>query len=133
MNIEVVIPLILLSVWDLWKQRLPLILLLLFSAAVLWQFAENFSWLQAVNILAALLIGGMCLWFQKRKKLGGGDTWILSGLALVWPLEVLWHSLFNGFLLSSIVSVTLWGYTQNKNEQIPLVPFLLLGYWVNGC
>lgn len=125
----IVVLVILLAAWDLWKQELPIVFLILLSVAAGIQFLSETIWVQCLQGVNALV--SLCLFrWQKSGEIGSGDIWVLICLGLAWPADIFWHSLFYGFLMISITAILKWSLTKNQDERIPLIPFLLMGYWI---
>ena len=124
--------LILLSICDLCRKRLPIILLMMFLALALWQFGCEPFEAQLLTLPFSVVMLITCLCFYKKGCLGGGDVWVLSVLTLIWPIEIFGRSVCNGLLLAGLIAAAIWIYTKDQSERVPLVPFLLLGYWAGG-
>ena len=121
-----------LSVWDLYKKEMPTVLLMILSLAAVWKLADASFWNRGMSIILVVLMGSIGLWFGKNGKMGTGDIWVFCILAAVWSVEVFWSSVFNGVLLLCLVAMGVWIYTKNEKERIPVLPFLMLGYWMRG-
>lgn len=124
--------LIIISIWDLVKKEIPIPLLVAFSVISLIQMAEADIWDQMTACALIILMSSVEFVLVRKSKMGGGDVWVLGCLALAWPLEMFWQSIMNGILVLCVVALGVWALTQNENTQIPMVPFLLLGYWMRG-
>lgn len=124
--------LILLGICDAYHQKLPAVLLVVFTLLALCALWQKPVWSQVSGLLFGLIMLGLGLLLCKKGKMGGGDVWVLSVLALIWPAELFWHSLCNGLLLLGLTAGLMWVLTGDEKEKVPLVPFLLLGYWAAG-
>ena len=125
--------LVLIGLWDLVKKEIPIWLLCGLSGCALTVFTEASRWEQGCALATAVLIGVTGIVLIKRKRMGGGDLWMLVCLLLLWPAEVFWQSLVNGGLILCTAAVGIWIATGDGKFQIPMIPFLLLGYWTRGC
>lgn len=124
--------LILLGAFDIYEQKMPLPLLLVFLLAALWQFTLQSWWLQVFTMLSVIFMGIGCLVLKHRKALGGGDMWLLIGLMMAWPAEIFWTTMVNGLLLLSLTAIGVWIQEKDVRKGLPLTPFIILGYWVRG-
>ena len=118
------------SIWDLLKQEIPVLLLIMFSViSVLNVLVRgSLSWMSICLPMAVLIGSGMIM--VQKKKMGGGDVWMLGCLAIAWPIELFWKSVMYGSLLLCVVAIGLLIFTKNENIHIPMIPFLLLGYCI---
>ncbi len=122
--------LIVISIWDLLKKEIPIVLLVMFSmASVMQMLAGSKIEMLTTCLLTAVLVGiGIVL--VKKGKMGGGDIWVLICLALAWPFELFWQRVMTGNLMLCMTALGIYFLTKDENVQIPMVPFLLLGYWM---
>ena len=125
--------LVYLSGYDLVRKELPCIGLLFLSACSVAAFFGVSGWEQLTRGLTAISMLGIGAYFQRKKEaLGSGDVWVLSVIALGWPLRVWGQSLSIGLSIMALVSLGCWWLEKSENIRIPFVPFLLLGYWMRG-
>ena len=81
--------LVYLSGYDLVRKELPCIGLLFLSACSVATFFGVSGWEQLTRGLTAISMLGIGAYFQRKKEaLGSGDVWVLSVIALGWPLRV---------------------------------------------
>ena len=76
--------------------------------------------------IGILILGGSVL---TRGQVGMGDGWMLLALGCMLRMEFYIQMACIGVLLSAAYSVVLMlVFRKNRKTEIPLVPFLLLGY-----
>ena len=76
--------------------------------------------------IGILILGGSVL---TRGQVGMGDGWLLMALGCMMRMESYIQMACIGMLLAAACSgVLLLVFRKNKKTEIPLVPFLLLGY-----
>lgn len=121
--------LILLGAYDLWKQQLPVAILMLFTIEAVISFFLMTGWQQIVSCLLVMSLIGFGILFARKGKIGGGDVWVLCILSCLLPADVFWNSMLCGMFLLSITALLVWGVSKNEKAQLPFLPFLLLGYW----
>ncbi len=64
-----------------------------------------------------------------RGDMGMGDGWLLLSLGMMLETGEYMGTIFGGMLLASIWAVILLlVFKKNKKTEIPLIPFLFLGY-----
>lgn len=118
------------GIWDLEKKEIPCILVYGIAALALLVFLESSLWKQIYGIVMLVLFGGVGRMLVQSGKMGGGDVWILICFALIWPVNIFWKSLCNAVLILGIVSVGVWTMSGDEKVEIPMLPFLALGYWI---
>ena len=118
------------GIWDLGRKEIPCLLLCGLSVIALFVFWNSSFWTQMYDLTIVIFLGIGGLIMVNRGKIGGGDVWILICFALIWPMNVFWESLTYAVTILSIVSVGIWMMTGDEKLQIPMVPFLVLGYWM---
>lgn len=119
-----------LSLWDLYQQRVPVIMLLLLTilSAVVWVGLSGME--KLVSTWSAILTAGVGILLAKRKQLGSADIWVMISLALCGSPDQYWNSMLWAALLLGLVSTGVWWCTADWKQQIPMIPFLLLGSWM---
>ena len=76
--------------------------------------------------IGILILGGSVL---TRGQVGMGDGWMLLALGCMLRMECYIQMACIGMLLAAAYSgVLMLVFRKNRNTEIPLVPFLLLGY-----
>lgn len=70
-----------------------------------------------------LILGRM-----SRGSVGYGDGMVILALGVSAGLWKTVESLSIGFLLSAAAALLIWCKKKNKNQKIPFIPFLFLGY-----
>ena len=76
--------------------------------------------------IGILILGGSVL---TRGQVGMGDGWMLLALGCMLRMECYIQMACIGMLLAAAYSVVLMlVFRKNRKTEIPLVPFLLLGY-----
>ncbi len=120
--------LIVISIWDLVKKEIPILLLIAFSIVSVLQMVMRGGTTWMMICLPVVLLLGCGMFMVQKKKMGGGDVWVLLCLAVAGPLEVFWKSVMYGSMILCVVALGIMILTKNENVQIPMVPFLLLGY-----
>ena len=76
--------------------------------------------------IGILILGGSVL---TRGQVGMGDGWMLLALGCMLRMECYIQMAFIGMLLAAAYSgVLMLVFRKNRKTEIPLVPFLLLGY-----
>ena len=118
------------GIWDLEKKEIPVVLLAMLSgtALLIWSTASAMDQLSGLVMIGILVLGSWKM--VKSGKVGSGDTWIVACMALIWPIDVFWKSLSMTFLILSSVAMGIWAVTGDTEYRIPMVPFLVLGYWI---
>lgn len=132
MKVPIDIVLMLISAWDLEKKEIPIPLLILLSGMAALSLVQESVWNQFTSCLFAFLLSGAGIAIMRKKMMGGGDIWVLACLILAWPIEVFWESMLMGTLVLCLTALGVWRYTQDMQVQIPMIPFLLIGYWMRG-
>ncbi len=128
----VLILLIIISIWDLFKKEIPVPLLIMFSIAAATEILVGDVASKVAACLLTVWLAGVGTMLVHKKKMGGGDVWVLVCLAVAWPLELFWNSVIMGTMILCIVAMGILFLNKNENIQLPMVPFLLLGYCVRG-
>ena len=118
------------GIWDLIKKEIPILLLTGLSVAACYIWWEASVWQQAWKAGIAVLLGLSGIWLVYGKRIGIGDVWMLICLAIIWPQEVFLQSLCHAAMLLCTIATVIWIMTGNEQIQIPMVPFLVLGYWL---
>ena len=124
--------LILLSIWDLWKKQLPLILLICLLLLAIMHVCQVSGWEKWITLETAAVIGicsGIC---AKKNKMGSGDVWVLSSLACIWSFDIYWKVIVTGGCILCMTAGMIWWHTQKSDTPVPMIPFLLLGYCIRG-
>ncbi|MDD3217592.1 MAG: A24 family peptidase [Lachnospiraceae bacterium] len=120
---------ILLSIWDVWRRKIPCrICLVGFIVRIPLQFLyESFSWM----VLAAGVVPGVILLvisYLTREKIGYGDGW---GVAMLGWYVGIWNivqMLSVALLLSAVYALGLLVIKKvPRDKEIPFLPFLLVG------
>lgn len=132
MKVPIDIALMLISAWDLEKKEIPIPFLILLSGMAVLGIVQEPVWKQLTSCLFALLLSGVGIAIMRKKMMGGGDVWVLACLILAWPIEVFWESMMLGTMVLCLVALGVWRNTQDAQAQIPMIPFLLIGYWMRG-
>lgn len=118
------------GIWDLIKKEIPILLLTGLSVAACYIWWEASAWQQVWKAGIAVLLGLSGIWLVYGKRIGIGDVWMLICLAIIWPQEVFLQSLCHAAMLLCTIATVIWIMTGNEQIQIPMVPFLVLGYWL---
>ena len=122
--------LVMAGIWDLVRKEIPSLLLCGLSVIALFVFWNSSFWTRLYDLTIVVFLGISGLIMVNREKIGGGDVWILICFVLIWPMNVFWYSLSYAVTILSIVSVGIWLMIGDEKLQIPMVPFLVLGYWM---
>ena len=130
LNGGVLIMLTIAGIWDLIKKEIPILLLTGLSVAACYIWWEASVWQQVWKAGIAVLLGLSGIWLVYGKRIGSGDGWMLICLAIIWPQEVFLQSLCHAAMLLCTIATVIWIMTGNEQIQIPMVPFLVLGYWL---
>ena len=112
------------------KKEIPILLLTGLSVAACYIWWEASVWQQVWKAGIAVLLGLSGIWLVYGKRIGIGDVWMLICLAIIWPQEVFLQSLCHAAMLLCTIATVIWIMTGNEQIQIPMVPFLVLGYWL---
>lgn len=118
------------GIWDLIKKEIPILLLTGLSVAACYIWWEASVWQQVWKAGIAVLLGLSGIWLVYGKRIGIGDVWMLICLAIIWPQEVFLQSLCHAAMLLCTIATVIWIMTGNEQIHIPMVPFLVLGYWL---
>ncbi len=118
------------GVWDLEKKEIPSILLYGIAAAALFIFWGSSFEVQLYSLMMFGLLGTVGWILVNGGRMGGGDVWILICFIPIWPVTVFWSSMCKAVLILGIVSGGIWAVTGDEKVQIPMIPFLILGYWI---
>ena len=120
------------GMWDLKEKEIPVMLLMGISSTAFLIFWNASLWdkIYDLVVMGFWVIGGRIL--MKRGMIGSGDVWLLSCFVWIWPVEVFWESLGNAVVILCVVAMGLLIIERNEKIQIPMVPFLVLGYWMRG-
>lgn len=118
------------GIWDLIKKEIPILLLTGLSVIACYIWWETSVWQQVWKAGIAVLLGLSGIWLVYGKRIGIGDVWMLICLAIIWPQEVFLQSLCHAAMLLCTIATVIWIMTGNEQIQIPMVPFLVLGYWL---
>ncbi len=118
------------GIWDLIKKEIPILLLTGLSVIACYIWWETSVWQQVWKAGMAVLLGLSGIWLVYGKRIGIGDVWMLICLAIIWPQEVFLQSLCHAAMLLCTIATVIWIMTGNEQIQIPMVPFLVLGYWL---
>lgn len=118
------------GICDLWKKEIPGVLLYGIAIVALLVFLYASLWERIFSVMVSVSLGAISCLLVHSRKIGGGDVWILICFAWIWPLDVFWRSLSYAVMLLGIVAGGIWLTTGDENWQVPMVPFLILGYWM---
>ena len=117
------------SVYDIRYKRLPLwITILGMAVGGAFRILQGNHW---TLLLFGLIPGSLCLLFAKISKeaMGYGDGLIICMMGVSLSMQHLIGSCLIGFVLAGVVALILLVFGKRKGKQeIPLVPFLLVGY-----
>jgi len=129
-NIIGMILLIVAGIWDLIKKEIPVVLLGGLTVVAFFIYCEAGFVNQVAKIVISIQLGLSGALLMHSKKIGGGDVWMLICLAVMWPMDEFWKSLCSAVILLCTTAMGVWWMTGDENIQIPMVPFLVLGYWM---
>lgn len=126
--------LLVLAVFDLREQKVPVVLLVAGSAmALIWRVVlllghrEGWQW-EAISVCAGMMPGMIMLAVAKfTGKAGLGDGWVLLNLGLFTDYKTsicLWG--FSLLAMAVFCAVIFVFKRVHKNTQIPYLPFLVL-------
>lgn len=123
---------IILSIIDIKKKEIPVILLFLFGmAAILYVMAAGEKeWL---NIAFSLIPGAFLLALSlcTCESIGYGDGWAIVVLGLLLGLEECMVIVMGGLILSSLFSLVMLVLRKvNGKSRLPFLPFVTLGMGV---
>lgn len=122
--------LVVIGTWDVIKKEIPIILLIGLSITAILAWSEAFFVEQLWELTMAGFLGAGGILLVRSEKLGGGDLWVLICLVMIWPVDVFWMSLSKAIMIMCTVALGIWILKKDENYQIPMIPFLLLGYWI---
>lgn len=132
MNLKVICTLVFLggNAWKDWRKReISIVLVIAYAlCGVISGIVEKRGW---TDWLMPLAIGLMfvALGVLTKGSIGLGDGWLLLALGCLLSAELYVKTLMIGLLLAAGWSgVLLIVCKKNRKTEIPLVPFLLLGY-----
>lgn len=118
------------SIWDIYKQKLPIGYLLFFSICVIWhQITEGkMVWYELVMGAG---VGVIFLMISKmtEEQIGYGDSWMILNMGIflgVWRVLLM---LCLGFTICAVFSgIGMMCRKLRKESRIPFLPFLLIAY-----
>ena len=118
--------LLILSLFDLWKKKVPVVLLV-----IGWIFGIVFCCLEHRNPLECVIGIGMVLIACVTKKAGCADGLAIGQLGLMYGLGASLFSFAISLFVQSFVCIALLILKKvNRNSKIPYLPFLLCGVGV---
>lgn len=117
------------SFWDIRKREISIPVTLLFGLAGVAYSIKTGRAMTDYLIPAAIGIFILACSILTRGQVGMGDGWLLMALGCMMRMESYIQMACIGMLLAAACSgVLLLVFRKNKKTEIPLVPFLLLGY-----
>ena len=101
-----------LSLWDLITRQVPRAGLALLVAATVLKEGEEIlrggMMLLLIRTLSAVMLVCLCLFFYRRKQLGGADVWVMACLPYLLLPDQLTAALGRGLLHTGIISGLLY-------------------------
>ena len=120
-------------IWDLWKRQvcIPVILSMSICGLVLRLWTQGEVWR---SILFALIPGLVCLLLSLlfSQQIGCGDAWMVLGLGFLLEAEQLIRICMYAILCGGVAALVLLCLFRKKGSyEIPFVPFLLIGFFLD--
>ena len=117
------------SFLDIRKREISIPVTLLFGLAGVAYSIKTGRTMTDYLIPAAIGVFILACSILTRGQVGMGDVWLLMALGCMMRMESYIQTACIGMLLAAACSgILLLVFRKNKKTEIPLVPFLLLGY-----